>query len=409
MNNKKKPFYKKAFRFVRDIVTVRPLRKYISRRINEPKIKKIVKTIESKYNMPAVLIFQHAMFDTRGEKCFNGGAERYVTDLADILKSRGYTPILIQMGDAKIDLWERNVGNLRIFGLPVKEYSRALQFFTKYKFVIYSGAVSWGKKIHPNILISHGITWDTHAENVNPQNIFNIFHDVDKFVSVDTNTISWLRTTFSKTLKNFDANYIPNYVDTSVYKPNARKSDGKIYITFPRRASPERGYWLMSAALPPIMEKYPDVVFKFVGFAHGTEINNDIMRLINKFPGRVTHCAVTPDEMPSIYQSTDISLVPTIYAEGTSLSVLEAMATGNVVIATNIGGLPNLVLDGYNGLLINPTGRDLMIALDRVLSDKKLRTQISDNAIHVAQAFDKKIWIQRWENIIKQTSNNINK
>ena len=113
--------------------------------------------------------------------------------------------------------------------------------------------------------------------------------------------------------------------------------------------------------------------------------------------------------MPSIYQSTDISLVPTIYAEGTSLSVLEAMATGNVVIATNIGGLPNLVLDGYNGLLINPTGRDLMIALDRVLSDKKLRTQISDNAIHVAQAFDKKIWIQRWENIIKQTSNNINK
>ncbi|MDE6478321.1 MAG: glycosyltransferase family 4 protein [Alphaproteobacteria bacterium] len=391
---------KKTFRFVRDIVTVRPLRKYVGRKIAMQKYRRIVQDVESRYTGRVVLIFQHAMFDTRGEKCFNGGAERYVTDLADILTDRGYTPVLIQMGDAGVGLWEQRVGNLRIFGMPVRDYLAVLPLFRKYEFAIYSGATHWGKKLHPNIMISHGITWDVHGHDVKPNDILSMFAGVDKFVSVDTNTISWLRTTFAKTLRHFDANYVPNYVDTSIYTPNPRKPDGHIQITFPRRAAPERGYWLMSAALPPIMEKYPNVVFDFVGFAHGDAINNDIKKLIAQFPGRVKHYVCAPDEMPAIYQRADISLVPTIYAEGTSLSCLEAQSTGNIVIATNIGGLPNLVFDGYNGLLINPDAYSLMTALDRVLADPDLQKKLSRNAVAVAAAFDKKNWIRRWGNII---------
>lgn len=340
------------------------------------------------------------MFDTSGEKCYNGGAERYVADLADVLHEHGYEPILIQMGDKTVGLWQRTVKNLKIIGIPVKEYLWALPLFTKYKFVIYSGATQWGQMLHPNILISHGITWDVNDSNCKPKHIIKRFKHVDKFISVDTNTISWLRTTFAKTMRDFDAVYIPNYVDTKTYTPNPRKPDGTIQITFPRRASPERGYWLMSAALPPIMEKYKNAVFNFVGFAHGDAINKDIRRLTELFPDRIKHCVVEPDEMPKIYQNTDISLIPTIYAEGTSLSCLEAQSTGNVVIATNIGGLPNLIIDGYNGMLINPTGHDLMVALDTVLADNNLRDKLSKNAIAVAQAFDKEIWINRWTKII---------
>ena len=110
--------------------------------------------------------------------------------------------------------------------------------------------------------------------------------------------------------------------------------------------------------------------------------------------------AVGPDEMPKIYQNTDISLIPTIYAEGTSLSCLEAQSSGNIVIATNIGGLPNLIIDGYNGLLINPDAHSLMIALDRILADTNLQQTLSKNAVAVAIAFDKSKWINRWGDII---------
>jgi len=404
-----RPLYKNVYHW-----TVKPMLSIISLRYIRKKIKKyrkeralrttilaMIRDIEKDFSDNTVLIFQHQFYDFMGKQCYNGGAERYVQDLADILHKNKYQPVLIQLSFN--GLWVKKIGKLSIVGIPaddVDEYQNIIKLFTKYKFVIYSGAVHWGKKLHPNILISHGITWDAPGNNVDTRKIESIFKDVDKFISVDTNTISWLRTTFSKTMKNLDANYIPNYVDTSIYVPTKRKKDGKIHITFPRRASPERGYWLMSAALPPILDKYPNVMFQFVGFAHGTEIQHDILGLEKRYPGRVSHCMVEPNKMPEIYQNTDISLVPTMFAEGTSLSCLEAQACGNIVISTNIGGLPNLIIDGYNGLLINPTGQDLMKTLDRVLHDKNLQKTLSQNAVSVASAFDKSIWIERWNRVI---------
>ena len=58
--------------------------------------------------------------------------------------------------------------------------------------------------------------------------------------------------------------------------------------------------------------------------------------------------------MPQVYRYADIVLIPTKAAEGTSLSCLEAMASGRAVIAGCVGGLSDLIVDGYNGLLLRP-------------------------------------------------------
>ncbi len=388
---------------VRNFITLRPLRYWLRRLRLLKHMRPVIEELETQINNDnTVYIFQVQMFNKQGTQCFNGGAERYVTDLAEVLIDSGYNPVLIQQGDSEIGLWHTTIGQINIYGLPFKDYMLALTLFRRFKFVIYSGAIQWYKKLHPNIMISHGITWDSYNSEASVKSIKHIFDDVDRLVSVDTNTISWLRTTFPSDFKTSDFVYIPNYVDVNLYYPIKKKHNEKITITFPRRASPERGYWLMSAALPPILDKYDNIVFNFVGFAHGEAIQNDILRLESTYAGRVTHCMVKPDEMPAIYQQTDISLIPTIYSEGTSLSCLEAMACGNVIISTNIGGLPNLILDGFNGLLINPTGYDLMRALDTVLSDSSLRSRLSSNAVNVAQVFNKKIWQKRWKNIISK-------
>ena len=70
------------------------------------------------------------------------------------------------------------------------------------------------------------------------------------------------------------------------------------------------------------------------------------------------------------------------------------------VIATNIGGLPNLIIDGFNGLLINPHEQELINALNRVLNSEALRQKLSQNAVTVAQAFDKSVWMDRWKSVI---------
>jgi glycosyltransferase involved in cell wall biosynthesis len=357
--------------------------------------------IEARFTPPIVYIFQFKFFDKSGTTCFNGGAERYLRDLAAVLVNEGKTPILIQVGQTK--LWERTTGSLNVIGIPIKNDYDFIKFSTllrNYEFVIYSGYDDWGKKLHPNILISHGINWDGPDNDVRIGKVRKIISDVDHFVSVDTNTISWLRTTFSKSLLGKNMRYIPNYVDTDLYKPLPRKKSGRINITFPRRCSAERGYWPVSKVLPVIMEKYPQADFNFVGFAHGEKIAADLKSLAARFPNRIKHCTVEPDEMAGIYQQTDISLIPTLYSEGTSLSCIEAQACGNIAIATNVGGLPNLVIDGYNGFLINPNEHDLLNALDKAIANPDLCERISKNAVLVAKAFDKKIWEDRWAQLI---------
>jgi glycosyltransferase involved in cell wall biosynthesis len=398
----KKPLYKRAFKTAKNIITVRPVRKYFSFLLKKKKFKRVAFDIESSFSAPVVYIFQFRFFDRTGENCFNGGAERYLRDLAEVLANSGKTPVLIQLGEKK--LWERQADKLKIIGVPVKDvydYLMFLRLLRNYEFVIYSGYDNLGKKLHPNILISHGINWDGPDNDVRSQKVLKILSDVDAFVSVDTNTISWLRTTFARTLLGRKMNYIPNYVDTDIYKPSEKSGREKINICFPRRLAAERGYWLISSVLPKILVKYPNVIFNFVGFVHGEKIMNDMRSLMDRFPDRVNHSIAEPDEMVSVYQQNDISLIPTLYSEGTSLSCLEAQACGNLVIATNIGGLPNLIIDGYNGFLINPDEDELCLTLERVILNLNLYKKISENAVASAKAFDKKIWESRWENIIR--------
>lgn len=150
------------------------------------------------------------------------------------------------------------------------------------------------------------------------------------------------------------------------------------------------------------MELNPSIEFDFVGFIHDDEIKNDLERQKNKYQNRIHHYLLEPEQMYNVYKNYDISLIPTLYSEGTSLSCLEAQASGNVVIATNIGGLPNLIINDYNGILINPDKNELFKAIKRVVLDKDLRTKLSSNAVNVAQEFDKEKWENTWIDVFKK-------
>lgn len=103
-----------------------------------------------------------------------------------------------------------------------------------------------------------------------------------------------------------------------------------------------------------------------------------------------------------IHQDKDIAVIPTIASEGTSLSLLEAMAAGCAVICTNVGGMTNIIIDGYNGLMINPDEDSLYKALDRLIEDKLLRGRLQAKAYEtIKEAFSLNIWKSKWAQIIK--------
>ena len=87
------------------------------------------------------------------------------------------------------------------------------------------------------------------------------------------------------------------------------------------------------------------------------------------------------------YAAADVVVMPSHY-ESFGMVALEAMACGTPVIATDVGGLSQLVRDGETGFLV--PGMDLVAlaeSLGKVLSDKKLRERLGKQASEYAEAY----------------------
>lgn len=83
-----------------------------------------------------------------------------------------------------------------------------------------------------------------------------------------------------------------------------------------------------------------------------------------------------PDEIRSVLVDGDVFCLPTLW-EGTVISVMEAMATGLPVVATDVNGVNEVVDDGVTGLLIPPYRDDKLADAIRVLlSDQELATEM---------------------------------
>ena len=90
-------------------------------------------------------------------------------------------------------------------------------------------------------------------------------------------------------------------------------------------------------------------------------------------------------DIPAVLASVDISVLPSS-SESLSNVILESMAAGVPVIATNVGGNPDLVRDGETGLLF-PLGNEdkLVEAMEQLLAQPQLRTEYGQRARHLAR------------------------
>jgi glycosyltransferase involved in cell wall biosynthesis len=89
---------------------------------------------------------------------------------------------------------------------------------------------------------------------------------------------------------------------------------------------------------------------------------------------------VPHDELERLFDSAAVVVCPS-HREGFGVVCAEAMAHGRPVVATAVGGLRDLVVDGETGLLVPPLDpAALRAALERLLADRKLRGELGDAA-----------------------------
>ncbi len=97
-----------------------------------------------------------------------------------------------------------------------------------------------------------------------------------------------------------------------------------------------------------VKRKYPDATFNYLG-AEGTVKVADIQEYIDD--GSVCYLGTTTDVRPYLNDCTAM-ILPSSYREGLPMSIMEAEATGRVIITTDNVGCRDTVKDGYNGFLV---------------------------------------------------------
>lgn len=138
-------------------------------------------------------------------------------------------------------------------------------------------------------------------------------------------------------------------------------------------------------AVAELIPEYPNLILNLVG--NGVELENNI-NLSKKL--KVAKSVIFHGEKNNIgelLEQNSIFILPSSY-EGVPISIIEAMANGNVIIASNVGGIANLIKDNYNGLLINPTKEDIKNSIRKIINDEELRIKLSENALMEAKKFD---------------------
>lgn len=85
-------------------------------------------------------------------------------------------------------------------------------------------------------------------------------------------------------------------------------------------------------------------------------------------------------------READIFVLPSDY-EGMPMTIIEAMGTGLPCIASNVGGIPDMISNGVDGMLIEPNEGALVDAIESLYNDMTLRKKLGENAKKRAQSF----------------------
>lgn len=151
------------------------------------------------------------------------------------------------------------------------------------------------------------------------------------------------------------------------------------------RAMPYKGIAiLIEAAARLEAAGYQQVHVAFAGDGPGLP---ELRRQAEVLGLRRFHFLGKRSDVPDLIRSAAVTVVPSLWAESFGLTVVEGMAAGTAVIASRVGGIPELIQDGEDGLLV-PAGdpEALTAALRRLLDDPALRTRLGRRAREVAHA-----------------------
>ena len=205
---------------------------------------------------------------------------------------------------------------------------------------------------------------------------------------------------------------IPNGIElkkftvTKSFRIDSRKRlfvDESFNIVCVGRLSSEKGFNLVFDSLMGVCSNLKKINFKVILVGDGPEMDNlkKMADLLEKKYNCKSIFAGYQNDIKKYLALGDIFVLPSYY-EGFGLVVIEAMAAGLPVVASNVGGLPEVIDDKVNGILFKPGDvGDLSEKLLTLINSEETRHQLSKNALLKAKEFDIKRMLNKYYSLYK--------
>jgi glycosyltransferase involved in cell wall biosynthesis len=172
---------------------------------------------------------------------------------------------------------------------------------------------------------------------------------------------------------------VPNGIDVKEFavEPESASARDRLRVGLVGRLSAEKGVGYFLEAAAKVSKEFPEVEFVVAG--DGPELSNLQGRTRElgiahsvRFAGKVL-------EMAAFYRGINV-LVSSSVKEGLPMTLLEGMAARRAIVATNVGDVAKVIIDGHTGLLLQPGDvAGLADGILRLLRDGALREQLGRN------------------------------
>jgi glycosyltransferase involved in cell wall biosynthesis len=176
---------------------------------------------------------------------------------------------------------------------------------------------------------------------------------------------------------------VPNGVDTQRFKPSKSGDAIKrqiglkhnLCMLFVGRLIPRKGLPFLIEAAKHVVKEYNQAIFLVVG--NGPLKNNlaSYLEKLNLSANFFFLGDVKESVLPALYNCADVFVLPSLQ-EGQGIALLEAQATAKPVVAFDVGGVREAVLEKETGLLTKPDSRELAEAILKLLRDSSLREKM---------------------------------
>jgi len=197
--------------------------------------------------------------------------------------------------------------------------------------------------------------------------------------------------------------YLPNAVNGELFRPHGEKEDN--LLLFVGRISFGKGLHVLLDSLHDLKKSVSLVI---IGPATSLNYYQDILKRIEKENQRGKHRitylgALDQPEVAKWCQKASILILPS-FSEGFPVVILEALSCETPVIATPVGGIPELIRDYENGFLIPPNNPlKLAEAIEYLLDNKDIRTKMGKaGRKHTVKNFSLEVVAQKLRRVYEQ-------